>query len=70
MVYNLQVLGPELFNTLPIDLRNYEGSMDAFKSHLDTFLELVEDSPRMGENKLVDNSLDNRIREWSWKLQS
>ena len=62
------VRGPELFNSLPTDLRNYEGSMDSFKAHLDSFLELVEDSPRMGENNLVDNSLDIRIREWSWKL--
>ena len=57
------VRGPELFNSLPKDLRNYEGSMDSFKNHLDSFLELIEDSPRMGLCSLVHNSLD-----WTWRL--
>ena len=62
------VRGPELFNSLPEDLINFEGSMDSFKKHLDSFLELIEDSPRMGASSLVDNSLDKRIRDWTWRL--
>ena len=62
------VRGPEMFNTLPEDLRNFNGSMESFKSKLDSFLELVEDSPRIENSGLVDNSLDKRIQEWTWKL--
>ena len=62
------VRGPEIFNALPEDLRNFEGSMESFKSRLDSFLELVEDSPRIDNSCLVDNSLDKRIKEWTWKL--
>ena len=64
------VRGPEIFNYLPKDLRNYNGSMDSFKSHLDSFLEQIEDSPRMGEDNMIDNSLDSRIKEWTWRLGS
>ena len=64
------VRGPEIFNSLPKDLRNYNGLMDSFKSHLDSFLEQIEDSPRMGDNNMIDNSLDSRIKEWTWRLGS
>lgn len=39
------VRGPRLFNSLPIELRNFNGSVDAFKSRLDKFLEQVPDKP-------------------------
>ena len=39
------VRGPKLFNCLPADLRNFEGSVDSFKRRLDKFLNLVPDQP-------------------------
>ena len=62
------VSGPEMFNSLPEDFRTLEGSMDSFKTKLDSFLELVKDTPRIEGSSLVDNSLDKRIGEWSWRL--
>ena len=57
-----------MFISLPEDLRTLEGSMDSFKARLDSFLELVEDTLRLEGSSLVNNLLDKRIREWSWRL--
>ena len=37
----------KLFNALPFDLRNYDGSAEAFKSRLDKFLAEVPDKPSL-----------------------
>ena len=41
------IRGPKLFNALPFDLRNYDGSAEAFKSRLDKFLAEVPDKPSL-----------------------
>ena len=41
------VRGPMLFNSLPINLRNFNGSADAFKRRLDKFLSQVPDQPSL-----------------------
>ena len=41
------VWGPELFNSLPIDLRTWSGSMETFKKVLDEFLTLIPDIIRL-----------------------
>ena len=43
--------GPEIYNSLPKDLRTLEGSMETFKEKLDSFLELIEDVTRLEESK-------------------
>ena len=63
--------GPVLFNSLPKDLRSLSGSMDTFKKDLDSFLDMTEDVTRIEESKsYTNNTLDNRIREWTWRLNS
>ena len=39
------IRGPKLFNSLPKRLRNFEGSVDTFKRHLDKFLSEIPDQP-------------------------
>ena len=39
------IRGPNLFNSLPKGLRNFEGSVDTFKRHLDKFLSEIPDQP-------------------------
>ena len=41
------VRGPKLFNALPMNIRNFNGSVEAFKSRLDKFLATVPDKPHM-----------------------
>ena len=40
------VQGPRLFNSLPVELRNFQGSFLSFKSKLDEFLAKVVDKPQ------------------------
>ena len=42
---SLSVTGPKLFNSLPMDIRNCNVSVDAFKARLDKFLKRVPDQP-------------------------
>ena len=44
---SLPVRGPKLFNCLPVNIRNFDGSADTFKSRLDRFLSSVPDQPCM-----------------------
>ena len=37
--------GPRLFNSLPKDIRNYNGSVEGFKGRLDKYLKSVPDKP-------------------------
>ena len=39
------VRGPKLFNSLSMDLRNFDGSLDVFKRRLDKFLQTIPDQP-------------------------
>ena len=41
------VRGPRLFNALPPDLRNFNGSTLSFKAEVDKFLQNVPDQPCM-----------------------
>ena len=43
---SLGVHGGGLFNLLPVDIRNFEGSTDAFKMKLDEFLKNIPDKPQ------------------------
>ena len=44
---SLSVRGPNLFNRLPIFLRNFNGSVNAFKHKLDIFLKCIPDRPSL-----------------------
>ena len=44
---SLSVRGPNLFNRLPINLRNFNGSVNAFKHRLDIFLKCIPDRPSL-----------------------
>ena len=41
------VMGPRLFNSLPKYLRNFQGSLESFKSKLDKYLRTVPDQPAL-----------------------
>ena len=61
--------GPDLFNSLPKDLRILEGSMENYKQKLDSFLGLIEDVTRLeGATSYTNNNLEKRIGEWTWRL--
>ena len=42
---SLAVNGPWLFNCLPVEVRNFEGTVEAFKRKLDIYLHNVPDKP-------------------------
>ena len=42
---SLPVQGPKLFNCLPVQLRNFDGSFEVFKTRLDKFLNDIPDKP-------------------------
>ena len=50
---SFEVRGVDIFNALPKDLRDMETSAEIFKSHLDTFLELIPDRPRIGNGSNI-----------------
>ena len=60
------IKGPDIYNSLPEDLHSLEGSMDTFKSHLNQFLELIPDNPRIDGGG--SNCLDEQIKKWTWTL--
>ena len=64
------IRGPELFNSLPLDLRNHDGSLEQFKSRLDDFLELIPDVTRLkGPVSYTFNNLDDKISNWTWLIR-
>ena len=64
------IRGPEVFNSLPKDLRELDTSMDTYKSKQDTFLSMIEDSPRISHgSKSHSNNLDVKISQWKWSLR-
>ena len=42
---SLSIKGARLFNTLPNELREHEGSLEAFKRKLDLYLKTIPDRP-------------------------
>ena len=62
-----QFSAPRIFNNLPKDLRNFIGSCETFKIHLDSFLDMILDIPRicMG-TKYHSNSLETMLSQWKW----
>ena len=55
--------GPIIYNSLPKDLREYEGSLDTFKRKLDRFLEGITDKPPVPgyRDAAEGNSLPQKI---------
>ena len=63
------VHGPKLFNVLDRSLRNFDGTLQTFKNHLDKFLATIGDIPLdptdpqvASSNSLVDQVAQARIR--------
>ena len=72
---SFSVRGPKLFNELEADLRNFDGSLDAFKRRLDKYLATVDDKPydptepQMADtNSLKDQIICARLRSRSLPL--
>ena len=64
------VRGPEVFNSLPKELRNETGSMEMFKKKLDEFLYSIPDIQRItAGSSLHSNSLQSQIKGWTWQLR-
>ena len=60
---SLIVCGPELWNSLPCDLRDLTVSHGCFKHKLDEFLELIDDIPKLDGNCFGSNKLETRINQ-------
>ena len=60
---SFSVHGPKLFNELTPEIRNFNGSMEAFKSRLDGFLSTIKDEPYDPVEPLTaaSNSLKDQI---------
>ena len=58
------IRGPRLFNVLPARLRNFEGSVDTFKRHLDKFLNEIPDQPCIPayQQSAPSNSIIDQLR--------
>ena len=62
---SFQVRGPEVFNSLPKDLRETKNSMETYKLKLDMYLNLIPDKPRIGKGSLMySNNLDSAKNEF------
>ena len=66
---SLYVRGPELWNCLPIDIREISQSKLTFKKKLDKFLKLIPDIPRIDGHCLDSNILDHRVNQWMWTMR-
>ena len=67
--YSFVIRGPELFNSLPMDLRNLDGTLNLFKAKLDDFLVMIPDVTRLeGSVSYTYNNLDDRIANWTWTM--
>ena len=65
---SLPIKGAKLFNLLPAEIRNIEGTtVDTFKANLDQFLTLIPDQPTVqGQPRAaVTNSLLDQIPMWT-----
>ena len=66
---SFSVTGPKLFNELPATLREFSGSLDAFKRRLEKFLEGIDDRPPLpgyvsaaGGNSIVQQLAHSRAQ--------
>ena len=60
---SFSVRGPEIFNSLPKDIRNLDCGMDTFKIKLDEYLSMIPDTPRIDSGTLqVSNNLKEQIQ--------
>ena len=65
-----QYIAPRLFNHLPKDIRNHDGSMDSFKIQ-PKFLALIPDEPRLKKgSSMYSNTLENQLINWTWTLKN
>ena len=62
---SFSVTGPRLFNSVPKELREFQGSLSVFKRRLDKYLCTVPDKPvLLGQPQAINcNSLTSRIAE-------
>ena len=44
---SIMVHGPKLFNELPVEIREFQGSLATFKAKLDLWLKTVPDKPHL-----------------------
>ena len=66
---SFQFTGPRIFNLLPKDIRNHNGSMETFKILLDNFLSTVPDIPRLNQgSSLHSNTLEYQLNIWRWTI--
>ena len=61
---SLLVRGPELWNSLPMELRELNLTKETYKKKLDEFLIQIKDEPRIEGHWLDSNKLDSRISQW------
>ena len=59
------ILGPRLFNCLPMDIRGYEDGLDGFKRKLDRFLSTVPEQPGLPHyhQSAGSNTVLNQVAE-------
>ena len=68
---SLSVRGPEVWNSLPKDIRNLDCSMDTFKQKLDIYLNMIPDVPRIdARTMMVLNNLKVQIANWKWQISN
>ena len=62
---SFSVYGPRLFNSLPREMRDYDGSLAAFKRRLDAFLATVPDKPMLPQHHQCSagNDLISQLNE-------
>ena len=52
--HSFSVFGPKLFNMMPRNIRDFDGTLDSFKNKLDKYLETIADEPGIvGGNGLL-----------------
>ena len=60
---SLVVKGPKLFNTLPRELRDFDGNQEKFKKMLDDFLMKIPDQPVLPSDVYVQEASSNSLLE-------
>ena len=71
---SLKYRGVKLFNSIPNELKTFEGSLASFKVKLDKYLELLPDQPEVGglkpEAVTIMGKPSNSIVDWGRKLDN
>ena len=68
----MNVKGVKIFNSLPSQLKTWDGSQEVFKANLDKYLESIPDNP-ITDSLTPDctdykGTVSNSIVDWSRKL--